>query len=340
MVLGREVRLRFDLISALCHNRASRSQGDAMDELDLRTQDISTQTPSGASGFLLQSNPELQKLFFSPTENENPKVNEAKIRRLYLQAASQQWYAPQRINFDQEITLDDESRKIWQKFITIFYTLEKMGLNVIQNMMVKAVRKYKSEEMAFYLSAQTFDEARHVFAIESYLRKLGAPPKYQWRYHVLGQAASVGAFRVENWLFSTLFSENFASAFIRRARQANIDPIGNELCKYLLVDESRHLHFLHIVLPDIMDRLSMFGKAYVKAAQYFIMKFSTSVLEAVEKEATHVGIDRVAMLEEVFENVEKAYEGFGVSRDFLWFPKINPSRVSPTHRILASELSH
>ncbi|NDD03858.1 MAG: ferritin-like domain-containing protein, partial [Proteobacteria bacterium] len=199
------------------------------------------------------------------------------------------------------------------------YTLEKMGLNVIQNMMAKAVRKYKSEEMAFYLSAQTFDEARHVFAIEAYLRKLGAPPKYQWRYHVLGQAASMGAFRVENWMFSTLFSENFASTFIRRARQANIDPIGNELCKYLLVDESRHLHFLHIVLPDVMDRLSMFGKAYVKGAQYFIMRFSEAVLRSMEAEAAFVGLDRKAMMEEIFENVEKGYESFGVSRKFLWF---------------------
>jgi len=307
-----------------------------MDEISLKTEDISTQTPSGDSGFLLQKNPELQKLFFTPTENEHPRVNEAKIRKLFLQAASQQWYAPQRINFDQELGLDPESQQIWQKFMTIFYTLEKMGLNVIQNMMVKAVRKYKSEEMAFYLSAQTFDEARHVFAIESYLRKLGAPPKYQWRYHVLGQAASVGAFRVENWLFSTLFSENFASAFIRRVRSSNIDPVGKEMCKYLLIDESRHLHFLHIVLPDVLDRLSLFGKTYVKGAQYFIMRFSESVLRSMESEAAHVGIDRRAMMEEIFEHVEKSYEILGVKRDWLWFPKIYPTKMTPTSRVLAS----
>jgi P-aminobenzoate N-oxygenase AurF len=312
------------------------SLDSAMDELDLRTEEISTKTPSGVSGFLLQNNPELQKLFFTPTENEDPRVNDAKIRRLYMQAASQQWYAPQRINFDQEIKTDDESLRIWRKFITIFYTLEKMGLNVIQNMMSKAVRKYKSEEMAFYLSAQTFDEARHVFAIEAYLRKLGAPPKYDWKYHVLGQVASMGAFRVENWLFSTLFSENFASTFIRRARQANIDPVGNELCKYLLVDESRHLHFLHIVLPDVMDRLSMMGRTYVKGAQFFIMKFSEMVLKSMEAEAAHVGLDRKAMMEEIFENVEKGYESFGVSRKFLWFPNIYPTKITPTQRIVVS----
>ncbi|NDC24118.1 MAG: hypothetical protein EBZ49_08315, partial [Proteobacteria bacterium] len=60
-----------------------------MDELILNTGDINTKTPSGASGFLLQNNPELQKLFFTPTENQDPRVNDAKIRRLYMQAASQ-----------------------------------------------------------------------------------------------------------------------------------------------------------------------------------------------------------------------------------------------------------
>jgi len=306
-----------------------------MDEILLRTQDVSTQAPS-KDGFLLQKNPDLQKLFFTPIENETPQVNEAKIRKLFLQAASQQWYAPQRINYDQELGLDPQSQLIWQKFMTIFYTLEKMGLNVIQNMMVKAVRKYKSEEMAFYLSAQTFDESRHVFAIEAYLRKLGAPPKYEQKYHILGQAASVGAYRVENWLFSTLFSENFASAFIRRVRASHIDPVGKELCKYLLIDESRHLHFLHIVLPDVLDRLSMFSRAYIKSAQFFIMKFSESVLRSVESEAAYVGIDRRAMMEEIFEHVEKSYEILGVSRKWLWFPKIYPTKVNPTSRVLAS----
>jgi hypothetical protein len=280
------------------------------------------QSGKESMSFLLKDNPLLAELLLKPAHSENSRVNDTKVRRLYLQSSQQQWFAPQRINFEPPIELDEETRRVWVRFVMVFFTLEKMGLNVISNMMSKAVRRLKSDECSYYLSAQCFDEARHVFVLENYLKKLGSPPKYDYTYHVLGQAASVGFFRVENWLFSTLFSENFASVFLRRAKTAKIDPIGAEVCKYLQIDESRHLHFLHIVLPDIMDRMSLFGRGYVKMSQYFIMKFTEVVSRSLEADAHVVGLDRRALMEEVFENVERAYEGFGVPRRFLPFPTI------------------
>lgn len=278
---------------------------------------------------MVAANPALQDLLLRPIHSENAVVNDTKIRRLYLQAASQQWFAPQRLDFGVPMEFSEEVRRVWIRLHLIFYTLEKMGLNVIANMTPKAVRRLKSEEIAFYLSAQCSDEARHVFTAEAYLRKLGAPPKYDYKYHVLGQAASLGFYRVENWMFSTLFSENFASAFLRRAKASPfIDPLGASMCKALLVDESRHLHFLHIVLPDIMDSLSLFGKTYVKASQYFIMKFTEVVSRTLEDDAKIVGLNRRELLEEVFENIEKAYEAYGVNRSFLPFPKIQNTAYS------------
>ncbi len=280
------------------------------------------------TSFSLSDVPAIQELL-QPITSHRALVNDQKIRRLYLQASMQQWFAPKRINFAPEIEMDEESRRVWIKLMTIFYTLEKMGLNVIANMMPKAASKLKSEETTYYLSAQCFDEARHVFSVENYLRKLGGPPKYDWKYHVLGQIASMGFYRVENWLFSTLFSENFASVFLRRAQRANLDPMGAEMCKNLLIDESRHLHFLHIVLPDMLDRLSMLGRTYVKASQFFIMKLTTQWAMTLEQDAQIVGLDRRALLEEVFENIERAYEGFGVTRDYLYFPKITTATGQP-----------
>lgn len=259
-----------------------------------------------------------------PIVNSKSFLNDTKIRRLYLQASSQQWFAPQKIDFSGAIEMDEESRRIWVKFMTIFYTLEKMGLNVIANMMPKAVRKLKSEELSYYLAAQCYDESRHVFSVENYLNKLGTPPKYDWTYHVLGQAASMGFYRVENWLFSTLFSENFASCFLRKCKTSKIDPVGSEMCKYLLIDESRHLHFLHIVLPDILDRLSLFGRTYLKMSQYFIMRFTEMMARSMDKDGLVVGINRQELLEDVFENVERAYQGFGINPRFLPFPKVTP----------------
>lgn len=297
-------------------------------EDNIPTQTPEVAKPQGQGSFMFKPTPALHDLIMQPIANPDSWVNEYKIRKLYIQSSSQQWFAPTKLNFEQKIEMDPEVRRVWIRLQSIFYTLEKMGLNVIENMTSKAVRKLKSEEAAFYLSAQGFDESRHVYVAENYLKMLGAPPKYDYKYHVLGQAASMGFYRVENWLFSTLFSENFASAFLRRSKNANIDPFGAEMCKQLMIDESRHLHFLHIVLPDIMDRMSLFGKTYVKGAQFFIMKFATAVSTALDEDASIVGLDRRALFEEVFENIEKAYEGFGVSRDWLWFPKLSANRKS------------
>lgn len=283
-----------------------------------------------AVSFSLADLPAIDELLV-PMVNDRSKVNDLKIRRLYLQASMQQWFAPKRINFDTEIALSPEERRVWIRLMHVFYTLEKMGLNVIANMMPKAVHKLKSEEASYYLTAQCFDEARHVFSIENYLKKLGDPPQYHWKYHLLGQIASVGAYRVENWLFSTLFSENFASAFLRRSKNAKIDPLGAELCRNLQLDESRHLHFLHIVLPDLLDRLSLFGRSYIKASQFFIMKLTEKWATTLEDDVEIVGLDRRAILEEVFENIERAYESFGVTRDYLYFPKITPNRSAHAH---------
>ncbi len=278
-------------------------------------------------GFNLSDTPWLDQLLI-PLESPNSVVNDAKIRRLYLQASTQQWFSPHKLDFTAPIEMEEEQRRIWIKFMTIFYTMEKMGLNVICNMMSKAVRHLRSEDTAYYLSAQAYDEARHVFTAENYLKKLGAPPKYDYTYHILGQAASMGFFRVENWLFSTLFSENFASCFLRKAKNAKIDPLGADMCRYLLVDESRHLHFLHIVLPDLLDRLSVFGRTYVKASQFFIMKFASVMSSRFDIDASAVGIDRRELLEDVFANVERAYDSFGVSKKFLAFPSVSPLRTA------------
>ena len=267
--------------------------------------------------------PGIEKIL-EPSPHPNRKVNDAKIRRLYVQASSQQWFAPQRIDYSAPVTMDEASIKVWRQFMLIFYSLEKMGLNTIALMAYKAVRKFKSDETAYYLAAQEFDEARHVFAIENYLKRLGAPPVYDRKLHVFGQIASLGAFRVENWLFSTLFSENFASAFLRMARNSNLDEQGKEMCRSLLLDESRHLHFLHTVLPDVMDRLGVVGKTYLKSSQYFIMKLTEMFARNLDKEAGIVGMNRKELVEDAFDSVQTAYENIGLPRNFVKLPKISP----------------
>ncbi len=55
-------------------------------------------SPKDSVGFSLSGTPWINELLV-PIRNDHPLVNEAKIRRLYLQASQQQWFSPQKLNF-------------------------------------------------------------------------------------------------------------------------------------------------------------------------------------------------------------------------------------------------
>jgi hypothetical protein len=267
--------------------------------------------------------PSIYRKLSQPLPGSSSVTNSEKLRKLYLQASAQQWFGPGRLDFNQPVDLDPQLRQVWIQFSTVFYTLEKMGLSVLDHMVSKAVQKLKTDDAAFYLSTQCADEARHVFLIENYLKKLGAEPQYQKRYLLLGRLASMGAYQTENWMFSTLFSESFASAFLRQTRDSEMDDFGKTMCRHILGDEARHLHFLYIVLPDVIENMSLLGKAYVKTSQYFIMNLTARLSADLAKDGKLVGIKREDLLEETFDNVRKAYEGFGLGSQFLKFPSIH-----------------
>ena len=73
----------------------------------------SSKSPSG-NRWNLRNAPGIQELMVGEP-NPNSKVNDAKVRRLYLQATSQQWFGPDRVNFDAPINLTLEERESWTK---------------------------------------------------------------------------------------------------------------------------------------------------------------------------------------------------------------------------------
>ncbi|MEZ4749677.1 MAG: ferritin-like domain-containing protein [Bdellovibrionota bacterium] len=257
-----------------------------------------------------------------PMPGMSSRVNGTKLRKLYLQSMAQQWAPTDKLFFSDPEPMAEKLREIWIRFGTIFYTLEEMGLHTLNHMMGAASNKLASDDVAFYLSTQCADEARHVFLIEQYLSRLGARPHFDPKFRVLSRVATQGLYRVENWLFSTLFSENFASAFLRRVKAAEIDSFGQTMCAGILKDEHRHIHFLNIVLPDMIERLSLLSRTYIKTSQFFIMKFTEHVSRCLEDDGNAVGVRRRDLLEETFENLKKTYDSFGVGRDFLVFPSI------------------
>ena len=149
--------------------------------------------------------------------------------------------------------------------INVFYGLEFMGLDTIQIMMSKATHKLRDPNLNLYLAAQCQDEARHTYVLDRYLTVTDGHGRLssveQGLINRFGNMASWGFYRTENWLTSTLFSENFAALFLQKTSELpDCDPLAKQIFRNILRDEVRHVNFLHTILPEIIGNLSPIGR--------------------------------------------------------------------------------
>ena len=183
------------------------------------------------------------------------------FRVLFQQQGERLWNADRDIDWDRGAQIPDAKRASWLRIINTFHGLEVMGLDTIQVMMGQATHQLRNPSLNLYLAAQCQDEARHVYVLDRYLTEVNGhgymSAAERFMVDRFGAMASWGFFRVENWLISTLFSENFAALFLQRALEIpDIDPLAKQIFRLILRDEVRHVNFLHTILPELIDGLS------------------------------------------------------------------------------------
>jgi len=110
----------------------------------------------------------------------------------------------------------------------------------------------------FFQSTQVVDEARHTEVLSRYLlekcdgRIYPVTPNLKTLFdYILGQG---------KWFIKTvglqLVAETFAVALFRLLGESAKDPILSQICKRILSDESRHMGFSVLSLPDEIRSLS------------------------------------------------------------------------------------
>lgn len=109
-----------------------------------------------------------------------------------------------------------------------------------------------------FQSTQTVDEARHTEALSRYLlekcggRVYPASPNLKLLFeYILGQG---------KWFVKTvglqLIAETFAVSLFRLLGETVKDPLLSQICKRILADESRHMGFSILSLPDEIRSLA------------------------------------------------------------------------------------
>ena len=243
------------------------------------------------------------------------------FQTLYRQQSDKVWNPDKDIDWSPGPQIPEHKREAWLRMMNVFLGLEVMGLDTIQIMMSKATHKLRDPNLNLYLAAQTHDEARHVYVLDKYLTLADGHGRMSRLERALidrfGNMASFGLFRVENWLTSTLFSENFAALFLQKTLEIDdTDPLAKEIFRNILRDEVRHVNFLHTVLPGLIGNLPSFGRTYVWQSQLLMIATVALGLRRIKGDAAVLGLDIDDFKATLIENMDQQFRDAGID-EFL-----------------------
>ena len=208
------------------------------------------------------------------------KANAKTWDGLSRMAFAANWDPEGAIDWSKPIELG-EVKEGWINILHYFYEGEWQGLEIIQRLMNRAAHMFKINEMVTYYSTQCADEAKHLFVFRKYLHKLNSPPSRQKAFDLIVFLSTSGPLPVERWILATYFTETLAGAIFQRTLELEtIDPIGKEMIRLQLKDESRHIAGTRLGVQTLMEYtgpiktfiLKMWWKIFVRLAVWEVRR--------------------------------------------------------------------
>jgi hypothetical protein len=207
-------------------------------------------------------------------------VHAPDMRRLYENAKRDQWNVSKDIDWSQPVDLDKGifadglvdgyGSDIWgkleakqQRELNLEFSCWRLSqlLHGEEGAMLacsQLVDMVPTNDAKFFQSTQVVDEARHTEVLSRYLLEKCGGRVYPMSRNIkllfdflLGQG---------KWFIKTaglqLIAETFAVGLFRMLAETSIDPLLRTICKRILADESRHMGFSVLGLPDMIASLS------------------------------------------------------------------------------------
>jgi P-aminobenzoate N-oxygenase AurF len=207
------------------------------------------------------------------------EVKDQDMRGLYEKAKRDQWNASRDIEWSQELNpdsgilpdglIDIYGTKYWERLspaqrtelnrhfsawrISQLMYGEEFAMLVCSQL----VNILPNIDAKFFMSTQVVDEARHSEVLTRYLlEKVGVTyPLTSSLRNLFGRILEM-----PQWYLKTvgtqLVAETLAVSLFRMLEQHSQDPLISSICKRILADESRHMGFGMLSLPDQVGELS------------------------------------------------------------------------------------
>jgi len=202
------------------------------------------------------------------------------MRRLYENAKRDQWNATRDIDWTERVDLergifadeliDGHGSEYWDRLgpdrrrrLNVEFSCWRLSqlLHGEEGAMLacsQLVDMVPGNDAKFFQATQVVDEARHTEVLSRYLMdKCGGriyplTPNVKSLFdYILGSG---------KWFIKTvglqLIAETFAVALFRMQAETAQDPLLKEICRRILIDESRHMGFSVLSLPDEIAGLS------------------------------------------------------------------------------------
>jgi hypothetical protein len=266
-------------------------------------------------------------------------VHAPDMRRLYENAKRDQWNVSKDIDWSQPVEekgvfadglIDGYGSDLWNKLdeqkrreLNLEFSCWRISqlLHGEEGAMLacsQLVDMVPTNDAKFFQSTQVVDEARHTEVLSRYLLERCGGRVYPMNRnlrvlfdYLLGEG---------KWFIKTaglqLIAETFAVGLFRMLAETSIDPLLRTISKRILSDESRHMGFSVLGLPDMIASLSPSDMAELED---FAAEACRLVLRG---QFAHEAFETVGFSESEIKQVQQARVEKAKSNDYTLFRQI------------------
>lgn len=260
------------------------------------------------------------KLLGNPSLNLSAEVKDAQIWRLYKKATRDQWAFDERhsfptnfrtIDLNEWLGVSEEMRMAAARSFSSFYYGEQGAKLISAQLTVLA----PTNESSKFLATQTMDEARHAEAFEAMIGFIHGKidPMNPFLNAFLSDIMRTKHFE-DKLVGMNLLVEGLAlSAFRMMLKELKIGKnisqggytiIGSPV-EDILRDESRHVGFGVLFLPQVLSGLSRRRKAFLRLRQLAWLALLYGSVKYHQADMETMGLDYLKLLTELIEDHEK-----------------------------------
>jgi hypothetical protein len=244
----------------------------------------------------------------------SPEVRFEKVERLYRHAKRDQWNLDDRRDrfFDvraDALEMPREQIEAFSRLFSSFYYGER-GAEIVSSQLVSLVPDLEAQK---FLATQVMDEARHVEVFEGMLATIGRMCPMNPFLNALLTDMARQPRREEKLIGMNMLVEGLALAAFRTALRTMKDVLRvpehvyraiGEPIEAILRDESRHVGFGVMYLPDLLRVASRSRRAQIRLRQLVWLALLYGSLKYQQRDQAAIGVDHVKVLEEILSDHE------------------------------------